>query len=185
MCLNDVEKYYDETCLEDLSRIVSETFDVVLCMGPIYHLPDEEDRYRVLKECLKVLKEGGLLFVSFISAYAPIIDFIKNYPEKVTGWKDKLLNYLKDGRNVVSPDNPGFTTAFFMRPDHIEGFMSSFNIGKIVLTGVEGLPAQSESRLYSLPEDAYQEWLDIIYHTSRDPVTWGACEHFLFIGRKV
>ena len=179
-----IKEYIHADALE-LSHKVSGRFDIVLCMGPLYHLTEKEDRQCVIVECLKRLKPGGLIFVSFISAYAPIIDHIKNYLENIVGFKDNLLEYLKNGRNIVSDENPGFTTAYFINPDDIEDFMSKFNLKKKVITGVEGLTAQSEAKINSLSSEAYEEWLDLIYQTSTNPLTWASCEHILYIGEKV
>lgn len=167
-----------------LSELVTGEFDVVLCMGPLYHLTEEADRLKVMQQCVERLKPGGLLVASFISAYAPIVDCIKGYPEEVVKMKDNLLRFLDDGRNIVAPDNPGFTTAYFINPQDIEGFMGSFGLEKLVITAVEGIPGQSEPKINALPEEAYQAWLDIIYHTSTNPMTWSTSEHFLYIGRK-
>jgi len=62
--------------------------------------------------------------------------------------------------------------------------MSQFDLKKKVITGVEGLIAQSEERINALSKEAYIEWLDVIYKTSINPITWGSCEHFLYIGEK-
>lgn len=43
----------------DMSLFEDETFDVVLNMGPFYHLITEEQREKCLSECLRVLKRGG------------------------------------------------------------------------------------------------------------------------------
>lgn len=180
----EIKEFIHANALE-LSEKVSGTFDIVLCMGPLYHLPEIDDRLCVIRECLKKLQPGGLIFVSFISAYAPMIDYIKNYPENIVGFKKNLLQYLKNGENIVSTDNPGFTTAYFINPADIEDLMSGFNLRKKVITGIEGLTAQSEAKINSLSDEAYEEWLDIIYQTATNQFTWGACEHILYIGEKI
>ena len=180
----EIKEYIHGNAL-NLSQKVSKKFDVVLCMGPMYHLTEESERRKVIKECIKRLKTGGTLFVSFISAYAPIIDFIKNYPEELEKYKsDFLLDYLKDGTNIVSSDNPGFITAYFINPADIEPFMSNFGLEKELISGIEGITAQSEEKINNLSDKAYQEWLDLIYKTSTNPMTWASCEHFLYIAKK-
>ncbi|MFW6270968.1 MAG: class I SAM-dependent methyltransferase [Bacillota bacterium] len=180
----NLEDYIQGNAL-NLSDMVAEKFDVVLCMGPLYHLTDEDERKEVIKQCLDRLKTGGKLFVSFISAYAPVIDFIKNYPDKLEKYKSGfLLDYLVDGRNIVSSDNPGFVTAYFINPAEIEPFMENFNLEKEVIAGIEGIPAQSEKKINDLSEEAYKQWLEVIYQTSRNPMTWASCEHLLYIGSK-
>lgn len=179
-----IEKFIHGNVL-DIAERISEQYDVVLCMGPLYHLTEERDRIKAIIGCLEVLKDGGLLFISFISSYAPIIDVLKKYPGKIIDVKENLLNFLKDGRNIVSKDNPGFTTAYFTDPNKIEEFMNQFNLEKLVLSGIEGISAQSEEKINSLSEEAFQKWLDIIYQTSTESVTWASCEHLLYVGKKV
>ncbi|MBD5505568.1 MAG: class I SAM-dependent methyltransferase [Lachnospiraceae bacterium] len=41
-------------------------FDVVLCMGAFYHL-DEKMRYKAMEQCLRLLKNGGILVISYIN----------------------------------------------------------------------------------------------------------------------
>ncbi len=149
-----IDQYIHANAL-NLSERVTSKFDVVLCMGPLYHLIKEEDRVKVIAECMKKLKKGGRLFVSFISAYAPIIDFIKNCPEKIIGEKDRLLNYISDGKSINGEEEPGFTTAYFINPKEIESFMTQFGLKKEAIAGLEGLTAQSEDEINSLSIEAY------------------------------
>lgn len=178
-----INEYIHADALE-LSEKVSGEFDIVLCMGPLYHLTDEDDRIKVIEECLNKLKKDGIFFAAFISAYAPMIDFIKNYPEDIIDFKEKLLKYLENGIHIPGEMDKGFTDAYFIKPDEIEDFMANFDLEKKILTGLEGLPAQSEAKINSLSEEAYQEWVDLIYRTSRNTMTWASSEHFLYIGKK-
>ncbi|MFW6016735.1 MAG: class I SAM-dependent methyltransferase, partial [bacterium] len=129
----EIKQYIHANALE-LSEKVSGEYDVVLCMGPLYHLYQENDRIKVVELCMKKLRQRGILFAAFISAYAPMIDFIKNYPEDIIDSKEKLLNYLEDGRNIASELNKGFTDAYFIKPNEIEAFMDNFDIEKKVIT---------------------------------------------------
>ena len=61
----------------DLSRFTDASFDLVLVMGPLYHLVEPSDRDRAIREALRVLAPGGLLFASFITRYAVYIGLLK------------------------------------------------------------------------------------------------------------
>ena len=50
----------------DMSMFSDESFDVVLNMGPMYHITDDVAREKCFHESLRVLKTGGLLVTAYI-----------------------------------------------------------------------------------------------------------------------
>lgn len=159
-------------------------YDAILCMGPMYHLLEENQRKEAINQCMGLLKKGGILIVSFISAYAPIVDCLKAYPQNVGKMKESFLRYLEDGRHDSRIDE-GFTDAYFFNPAGIEEFMSRFKLETLRIMAVEGLGALVEEKLMQLPEEDFQNWLDVFEAISSNPEVWGNCEHLLYIGRKV
>ena len=69
-----IQKFIRGNVLDLETILPNKSFDAVLCMGPLYHLLEEDERKEAINQCLKLLKPGGILIVSFISAYAPIVD---------------------------------------------------------------------------------------------------------------
>lgn len=53
--------------------------DAVLLMGPLYSITDEEERILALRESLRLLKPGGLLFASALTPYSVLIPRIVAY----------------------------------------------------------------------------------------------------------
>jgi len=53
----------------DLSGLADASYNVVLCMGPAYHLSMPETRVSI-EECLRVLRRGGLLAVAYVNQYS-------------------------------------------------------------------------------------------------------------------
>lgn len=160
---------------------LSESYDAVLCMGPLYHLHREGDRKRALEQCLKRLKPGGILVTSYISAYAPIIDIIKKFPEEIEANRATLLNYITDGRNY---DGQGFTDAYFIHPDDVEPFMASFPVIPLRYMATEGFGSLAEERLNQLNDGQFKAWVDTLYEIAHHRSVLGCCEHLLYIGRK-
>jgi 2-polyprenyl-3-methyl-5-hydroxy-6-metoxy-1,4-benzoquinol methylase len=154
-------------------------YDVVLLMGPLYHLVDELDRRKAVEGALGLLKSQGLLIASFISHYAPIQDHLKflNPIESV----DELLGYLKCG---VSDGSKGFTTAYFTGPQEVRDFMQSFDLRELVFAGVENILGSKEQEINLLNDEDYEKWLEVCYQLSQDPNLLGVSEHYLYIGRK-
>lgn len=162
----------------DLSQLAQQ-YDVVLLMGPLYHLIQEEDRRKAVEEALKHLKPGGLLFASFISNYAAILDSL--------GWlypvddPNRLLKYLEDGVNC---QDEGFTTAYFSSHQEAMELMRSFGLEQLAFAGVENILGTKEREVMSLEEGDYQKWLEIAYALAEDPHLYGMSQHYLYVGKK-
>lgn len=157
-----------------------EQFDVVLLMGPLYHLLRREDREKALWEALRVLKPGGLIFASFISDYAPIQDFASGLYD--FGDADRLLSYLEDGRN--RKEEGDFTTAYFTSKKEAEELMAQAGLTQLVFAGVENILCGRENILHGLSEELQEKWMDLAFRLSCDQNLIGMNEHFLYIGRK-
>jgi len=158
-------------------------YDTVLCMGPMYHLLEESQREEAINQCMGLLKKGGILIVSFISAYVPIVDCLLAYPQNISQLKGSLLKYLEDGRYNPGMED-GFTDAYFSNPEEIETFMSRFNLETWKIMAVDGMGLMVEEKLMNLKEEDFQDWLDIFEAISSNRVVWGSCAHMLYIGRK-
>lgn len=94
-----------------------ESFEVVLALGPLYHLPDAKDRHRALREALRVLVPGGLLAAAAISRYAPMFDaYWRGHAED-----PEFVAIMHTDMQTGQHRNPGgkpewFTTAFLHTP---------------------------------------------------------------------
>ncbi len=53
-------------CL-DLSMLKDNTFDIVLCLGPMYHLFNKKDKNRAIAESIRVCKPEGVLMFAYLS----------------------------------------------------------------------------------------------------------------------
>ena len=54
------------------------SFDVVMLMGPLYHLTEHTDRLRALDEARRVVRPGGLVVAAAVSRYASLLDGVGN-----------------------------------------------------------------------------------------------------------
>lgn len=93
------------------------SFDVVLMLGPLYHLTRKKDRIQALKEARRVIRPRGLLIAAAISRYASLIDGLKYRFLDDPAFRRIVERDLKEGqhRNPASVRNY-FTTAFFHHP---------------------------------------------------------------------
>lgn len=169
----------------DLSQFKTGSFDAVLLLGPLYHLLEDGQRRQAIAEAVRVLKQDGVLFLGFITRYSFIVDMLKNYPYEIDRFQPQVIeNLLADGINIVSTENPGFTNAYFAHPMEIEPLAKSFNLATLRIAAAEGISAPNEDQLRELEAATFSRWVDLMYDIGEDPITWGAAEHMLYVGRK-
>ena len=72
----------------DLSKFKSETFDLVLLFGPMYHLCNKNDKIKALLEAKRVTKKNGIIMVAYC---------MNEYCVITHGFKDNyILDCMKD-----------------------------------------------------------------------------------------
>lgn len=59
----------------DLSSFGSETYDITLLLGPMYHLFTREDKLMALSEAVRVTKTGGIVFAAYCMGDASILSY--------------------------------------------------------------------------------------------------------------
>lgn len=172
-----LEGYIHGNALE-LEKFKSQ-YDVILLMGPLYHLIKESERRKAVEGALKLLKPGGIMIVTFISSYAPIQDHLLHlYPIESAS---DLLCYLQSGVNI---EGKGFTTAYFSKPNEAREFMNSCGLKELIFAGIENILGYKEKELNLLEESEYRKWIDIGYRLSTDESLFGTSQHFMYIGQK-
>jgi len=62
---NNNIKTYQMNAL-NLKKFANNSFDVVLLLGPLYHLFSEEEKLKALLEAKRVTKPNGLIFVAYV-----------------------------------------------------------------------------------------------------------------------
>jgi SAM-dependent methyltransferase len=122
--------------------------DVVLLLGPLYHLTDAADRARALQEARRALRPGGLLAAAAITRFASTFDGVAHGFLLEPGFEEIVERDLADGQHR----NPGahprwFTTAYFHLPDELEREIAAAGFEGTALVAVEGaVGAAAEAR---------------------------------------
>ncbi len=66
----------------DLGWLASDSFDVVLLMGPLYHLVNRVERHAALREAWRVLRPDGVVVAAYISPYKNLVEAIADGDER-------------------------------------------------------------------------------------------------------
>jgi SAM-dependent methyltransferase len=163
--------------------------DVVLMLGPLYHLTRASDRGRALAEARRTLRPGGLLAAAAITRFASTLDGIAQGFLLEPGFEAIVERDLADGQHR-NPDGHArwFTTAYFHRPDELEREVAAAGFDVTALVAVEGgVGAAAEAR-------ALDAWLDdpgrreillrAIRRVEAEPSLLGASPHLLVVATR-
>lgn len=107
----------------NLESIPDNSFDVALCLGPMYHLPPEE-RELVFAECRRVCKNGGIVafaYIVSIGTYAGACVLDSKYPNETTN--DFVLN---KGTDDMRPE-----LFFYTTPEEMEETAIRYGLHKV------------------------------------------------------
>lgn len=113
--------------------------NVVLLMGPMYHLPEASAREAALSEARRVLTASGLLVIAAISRYASALDGLSRNLARDPAFARMRDRDLQDGQHRNETDRLDyFTTAYFHRPEDLAKELEDAGFDDVRVFGVEG-----------------------------------------------
>lgn len=166
----------------DLSILEDESFDVVLCMGPFYHLVEKAKREQCLAECFRVLRRGGILVTSYISRFSVFPYAALSDKELLEPEFAKVL--LETG--VITHDDPFcfWTDSYYSTPDEMEAAYLEKDLEIIDHLATDGISPLLENKIDYLTDKEFKMWCDYHYSVCREKSILGSSSHGLIIGRK-
>ena len=177
---------YAECSVRDVRTVdenIKGEFDCILLMGPLYHLLEESDRIKAINASLRLLKPGGVIFVSFINVFAGIIYTMKHEPESITNANSfEYYKAVLEDRNYAGE---AFTQAFFIHQREVLPFMAQFPIEKLHYFGQESITSPCESNIMSQPQEIIDAWLDMAEALAELEHLLSWSEHLMYVGRKL
>jgi 2-polyprenyl-3-methyl-5-hydroxy-6-metoxy-1,4-benzoquinol methylase len=115
-----------------------DSYDVVQLLGPLYHLPDADDRRRALAEARRVVKPGGLVAAAAINRYASLFEHV-TYAHLHT---DRMYEPVSKILRTAVHDGAHFTLAYFHRAEELADELREAGLTEVEVFGIEG-PAWS------------------------------------------
>ena len=157
------------------------SYDIVLLLGPLYHLVDREDRLRALREARRVTRDGGVVIGVAISRYASTYDgYFRDFVDE-PGFPQTMLADLATGqhRNPHS-DVEQFTTAYFHDCDGFRSEIIEAGLDIEALVPIEGILHWAPGVRERLTDPAQLAViLGVVATMETDAATTGATAHML------
>jgi len=113
--------------------------DVVLLLGPLYHLYDADDRVRALVEAARVVRPGGAVYIAAISRWATRLDgiLVEGFHHEHPALLDLVDEYERTG--VLAPAHDKGFTGFAHTPEQLRGEVRESGLVLDSLVTVEGI----------------------------------------------
>lgn len=159
-----------------LTAIADESYDVVLCLGPMYHL-NREDRKLCIAECKRICRPGGVIAFAFINKIGAIAKFGHG-----AGWEHVLTPaigecVLKRGTDDVNTD-----IFFFTMPEEMIEDTEAVGLKRIRMTGVDFLVLEEE--IDSFTDEQRRIWFQFADAVAGSEYATALSNHALFICKR-
>lgn len=158
----------------NLTEIADNSYDVVLCLGPMYHLPQEE-REKVFQECYRIGRDGAVFafaYINLLGAYAGACvndNWREIYPNQKTN--QYVFEYNTDD------ENPG--VFFFTSPEEMESDAEGIGFSVIKNQGLDFFFAACA--IDSMSEEQFECYLELADRMSSSPSCTGLANHALLV----
>lgn len=159
----------------DLHMFEDDSFDVTLLFGPMYHLLDDNDKIKALKEAKRVTKNNGIILVSYyMNEYAIITyGFVKK--NILDAKKNHQIDETYHMKNI-----PGDLYSM-VRIDDIDRFNKEVGLERIKIIGQDGPSNYIRTPLNSLSKEEFDEFVSYHLATCERYELLGANSHLLDI----
>lgn len=161
----------------DLSMFKDKTFDMVLNLGPMYHLFHEKDKKQAIKETLRVAKKGAICMFAYISHASVIANYGLRYGDVYNAFSEMD----KTGRVRDVPEEHIFTRFY------VEDFRKLFNRTKskyITNVATDGIAPMMPDWIEKLSKKDYDAFVKWHFITCERPDQLGYSTHLLYICKK-
>lgn len=156
----------------DLSMFESASFDVVLLMGPLYHLSLSDDRGRAIAEAKRVCAKDGVIFFAFIGNDMVVLTELSYRPQFFSE-----NTYDHDSFKVED-----FPFVFFTL-DQMREMLAQNGVTIRREIASDGVSELMEDAINALSDEDYAQYVRYHLYCSEKPEMLGRSSHLLFAGR--
>ena len=158
----------------DLSAFSDGAYDIVLLMGPLYHLHSEADRQRAIAEAKRVCRQGGMIFFAFIS----------NDMVMLTEFACCNPAYFSEGKYDRATFKVEDWPFVFATLDSARKMLSDGGIAVLHEVASDGVSELLADKINALDDAGFAEYLRYHLYCCEKKEMLGRSSHLLFIAQK-
>ena len=163
----------------DLSFIPDEAYDIVLLLGPMYHLYTDDDKRRAMSEALRVAKRGGVVFAAYCNSDMTVYQFcfVRG------GINMEQYKPLIDTDTFALASTPREIFALYRKED-IDALMADFNVKRLHYVGADMLTHFISNAVDEMDEATFASYMRYHFCICERADMVGATNHILDVFRK-
>lgn len=163
----------------DLSAIPDGSYDVILVLGPLYHLYNEDDKRRAIAEVLRVTKPGGVVFAAYCVGDNTIYQY---------GFiKGNIWELLEKGMLDTETFHPKSTPKEFIelvRKEDIDRLMMPFAVERLHYVATDLYTCFIKDTVDAMDEKTFALYMQYHFFLCERPDVIGMTNHSLDVFRK-
>ena len=163
----------------NLDMIESEGYDLVLLLGPMYHLYTLAEKRRALSEALRALKPGGILFVAYCMLDSSIIQYA--FGRNI--WRDLIDKQLLNPVTFTAKSNPEELFEIIRR-ENIDEVNQGFPIRRLHFIGTDMYTNYFREMIDSMDDDTFRFYMQYHFNICERRDMTGLSNHTLDILQK-
>lgn len=172
---HNIRVYEGNAC--DLNFIESNKYDIVLLLGPMYHLYDYDDKNKAICEAIRAAKTGAVIYSSYCNNDTSIFNLF---------YRHNIVNYMKN--NYVSKDFhansvPELVFELYRKSD-VDALMKNYNVTRLNYVGVDMLSYIFDNSFDDLTDEEFELYMQYIFSICEREDMVGFSIHMLDIFRK-
>lgn len=163
----------------NLCMLKDNEYDIVLHLGPMYHLSTNAERKLAVSEAIRVAKPNGKIFMAYILNEVTVINYF---------FRNGHINEEKVREDIISSnwrfeENKRKHLAFY-RIEDVNALMREFDVTRNHLVGTEMISGAMRELLLAMSDEEFFYYTEYIYSICERSDMIGMSGHLLDIFEK-
>ena len=163
----------------DLSSFKSNTYDITLLLGPMYHLFTTEDKLKALSEAIRVTKRGGVVLVAYCMGDASVLSygFIRGHIYEI------IEKCMVNTETFDTFSNP-WDIFELHRKEDIDKLRNKFDVTQLHFIATDGYTNHMRETVDQMDDETYELYLKYHFAICERQDMIGYSHHTLDIFKK-
>jgi len=172
---HNIKIYEGNAC--DMSAFESDTYDIVLLLGPMYHLFTDEDKHKALSEAIRLAKTNGVIYASYCNSDTSVYKYF---------YQGIALEYMEQGlikENYHTFSSPEDVFELYRKVD-IDKLMENYDVTRLHFVGVDMLSYIFDDKFDDLSDREFEEYMKFLSTLCEREECVGMSIHMLDVFKK-